>query len=473
MPWQQLVFDVALELDPVTNRLVYRTIVLTVPRQSGKTTLLLVLILLRALGAPRQGIRYTAQTGSDARDKWMDDWLPVLKSSVFSAHFKPRLTNGHEALIFSNGSLQSLLATTQKSGHGGTIDLGILDEAFAHPDARLEQALKPAMITRPQPQLYVVSTAGTPAKSPYLWDKVQSGRKMAEAGVTESVAYFEWSAADDLDPADPATWWSCMPALGYTVTEDAVASDFASMELGEFERAYLNRWKTAMTDPVIPLAVWNALADPESEPLDPVCFAFDVTPDRSAASISVAGRRSDGRSHVEVVERGRGTGWVPQRVAELVQEHKPRAVICDPAGPAGSLLPALAALEVEVLTVSAQEHAKACGLLYDAADEGTVRHLGNPDLAVALDGAVKRPLGDAWAWSRKNSSVDISPLVAATLALWGSETAEVEQYATVLYASDHEPQGEPEPVGVRGPVVLSQADTTTCFACRVGGCPIH
>lgn len=421
MAWQQLVLDVALELDPVTGRLVYREVVLTVPRQSGKTTLLLVLILLRALGGGRQNIRYTAQTGSDARKKWMDDWLPVLNSSPFSRFYQPRLTNGHEALKFTNGSMQGLLATTQKAGHGGVLDLGILDEAFAHADARLEQAVKPAMITRPQPQLWVVSTAGTPEKSPYLWGKVDTGRGIAEAGLTNSVAYFEWSAADDLDPADPATWWSCMPALGYTVTEDAVASDFASMELGEFERAYLNRWKTAMTEPVIPLAVWNALADSASEALDPVCFAFDVSPSMWATIVAV-GRRSDGRSHIEIVDRRQGTGWLAGRITELVGEHNPGAVVCDPVGPAGSQLPALAKAEIEVTTVTAQEYARACGLIFEAASEGTLRHLGDPDLLAALDGAVKRPLVDSWAWSRKTSSVDISPIVAATLGLWGLET---------------------------------------------------
>jgi phage terminase large subunit-like protein len=173
---------------------VYREVVLTVPRQSGKTTLLLVLILLRALGARAQNIRYTAQTGSDARKKWMDDWLPALKESPFSAFYRERLTNGHEALLFKNGSLQGLVATTKKSGHGGSLDLGILDEAFAHPDARLEQALKPAMITRPQPQLWIVSTAGTKKDSPYLWGKVETGRAMVERGLTDSTAYFEWSA---------------------------------------------------------------------------------------------------------------------------------------------------------------------------------------------------------------------------------------------------------------------------------------
>lgn len=422
MPWQQHVLDVALEVNPANGLLAYRDVGLTVPRQSGKTTLLLVLILLRALGSPRQDIRYTAQTGADARKKWMDGWLPILEPSPFNRFFRPRLTNGHEALLFRNGSIQGLLATTKKTGHGGSIDLGILDEAFAHPDARLEQALKPAMITRPQPQLWVVSTAGTPEDSPYLWSKVETGRRLADRGVNEGVAYFEWSADESMDPADPETWWSCMPALGYTVDEAAVAADFASMELNEFERAYLNRWKTAMTDPAIPLAMWNALVDAGSEPTGPLAFAFDVSPDRASASIAVAGRRSDGNAHIEVGEHRAGTDWVPERLAELQATHRRSVVICDPTGPAGSLLPELARLKVKPTVLNSKEHGQACGLLYDTVIEGDLRHRGEPALALAIDGAATRPLGDAWAWRRITSTVDICPLVAATFALWGLET---------------------------------------------------
>lgn len=435
MPWQRQVLEVALEINPDTGRLAYRQVVLTVPRQSGKTTLLLVLVLLRALAGRRQNIRYTAQTGSDARKKFIDDWKPILESSPFASQFHPRLTNGHEALLFRNGSLFGLVATTKKTGHGGTIDLGILDEAFAHPDARLEQALGPAMITRPQPQLWVVSTAGTPEDSPYLWGKVESGRQMAEAGVNEGVAYFEWSADEKADPADPATWWSCMPALGITVTEAAVAADFASMSLSEFRRAYLNQWVTALSDPVIPLEVWNGLADPASAMSGPVCFAFDVSPDRSRSAISAAGARSDGRIHTEVVEHRTGTGWLASRMAELVRDHHPRAVLCDPSGPAGSLLPDLERAGVVVTTVNAADHAKACGHLYDSATQGSLAHLGTLELATALDGATKRPLGDAWAWSRKSSSVDISPLVATTLAVWGASQSDTG-YVRVIFASD-------------------------------------
>jgi hypothetical protein len=47
--------------------------------------------------------------------------------------------------------------------------------------------------------------------------------------------------------------------------------------------------------------------------------------------------------------------------------------------------------------------------------------LGTPELKAALKGASKRSLGDSWAWARKSSAVDISPLVAVTLALRRAE----------------------------------------------------
>src|SRR6266508_5204234 len=37
MPWQRLVADVAMEVDPRTGRLVYGEVVVTTPRQQGKT----------------------------------------------------------------------------------------------------------------------------------------------------------------------------------------------------------------------------------------------------------------------------------------------------------------------------------------------------------------------------------------------------------------------------------------------------
>ena len=428
MPWQRLVLDTALEVED--GMLVYREVIVTVPRQSGKTSSLLALILTRALARPDQRILYTAQTRSDGRRKWFEDWIPVLQKSEFADHFKTRLANGDEALVFNNGSRQGLIASTLKSGHGAVLDLGIIDEAFAYHDARLEQALKPAMITRSQPphsgaQLWIVSTAGTVVMSPYLWGKVESGREIAAAGVNKSVAYFEWSADEDCDPADQEVWWDCMPALGRTASVEAIQADFMSMDLHEFMRAYLNMWTTISLDPVIPIKDWMELAEPSliTTGIAPITLSLDVAPDRQSAAVAASGRLVDGSMFVEVVEHRKGTAWVVPLVEKLVEKNNVNAVILDKIGPAGSLLAALEDVHVDVECVTAQQLGQSCGLLFDAVVEHKLVHLGQPTVTAALDGGAKRPIGDGgWAWGRKNSGVDISPLVAITLAHWGGVT---------------------------------------------------
>lgn len=423
MPWQQFVADVALEIDPDTGRLAYREVILTVPRQSGKTTLILALGTHRALAfGDRQVIAYGAQTRNDARKKWEDDYVDALEASPLHKLFKVRKTNGNEAILFRNRSRWGITANTEKSGHGSTLDLGFLDEAFSQVDARLEQAFKPAMITRPQPQFWVVSTAGTD-KSFYLQAKRDRGRRLAESGQTKGVAYFEWSAPDDADPGDRDTWRSCMPALvcnGGIITEDAIAADYATMDLFEFQRAYLNQWPDRnATDPVIPHVIWQAIVD-EFQPLAtrPV-FAVDAPPERESASIAVAGRRADNMGQVEVVDARPGTGWVMPRIVELHERHQPVWML-DPASAAGAWLPAMQARGIEPVLVNARELGQACGAFYeDVIENRALRHLDQPVLNAALNGAKKRKLGDAWAWDRRNSDIDISPLVAVTLAWRG------------------------------------------------------
>lgn len=169
---------------------------------------------------------------------------------------------------------------------------------------------------------------------------------------------------------------------------------------------------------VISVREWLSLTDPQSSPADPLVFVFDVSPERTSAAVSLAAKRDDGLGHVEVMEHKRGTGWVVDYLVDRVERHQPAAVLCDEKSPAASLVSSLENRGVKVETVNASEHAKACGTFYDAVDQRTVRHLGTNELVTAIRGASKRPLGDAWAWSRKASEVDITPLVSCTLALW-------------------------------------------------------
>lgn len=420
MEWQQQWWDLILELDD-DDRFVYRDATLLVPRQNGKSLAVEVFLLTRALYHRNQRLKFTSQTLNDARKMMVNTWLPELDASPLAPYYTARLANGSECIRFNNGSELSLVASTLKAGHGTVNDVAVIDEAFAQPDDRMEQALLPSMATRRSPQFVVVSTAGTRHSSPFLANRVETGRQLAQAGITETSCYVEYSADEDADPSDTRTWASANPSMGITIPESAIAAEHASMDLAEFRRARLNQWTSAAVEPVIPLTQWDALADLRAVPPDRITFAFDVTPDRAMASIAMAGKRDDDRFYVELVDNQAGTQWVASRIAELVNKYNPQAVLCDPAGPGGSLLPALEDLGVDVTLVQATEHARACGRWFDLVTEGNLVHRGQRELLASLDGAVKRSLGDAWLWSRKSSSVDISPLVAVTLALWGAQ----------------------------------------------------
>jgi hypothetical protein len=95
------------------------------------------------------------------------------------------------------------------------------------------------MMTR-DAQLLIVSAAGN-EKSAYFRRKVDEARAKLESGEPGG-CYVGYSAPDDADPGDPATWRACMPALGITVSEETVAQDYQDMDEAEFRRAYLCQW---------------------------------------------------------------------------------------------------------------------------------------------------------------------------------------------------------------------------------------
>jgi phage terminase large subunit-like protein len=238
LDWQRLVVDVALEHDD-DGRLVYREVGVSVPRQCGKSTLVLCLLVWRMLAA-RQELLYGAQSRLAARQKLLDDWWPVIARSKLGSRFNVTRGTGMEGLRASNRSVCRVISTDEAAGHGSTIDGAVLDEAWAYPDASAEQAARPAMVTRPQGQLWVLSTAGT-SRSTYWHGKVDVGRAAVEAEETSGLAFFEWSADPVLDIRDPATWRQSHPALGATIDEQTITADIKGMSTAEAARAYGNR----------------------------------------------------------------------------------------------------------------------------------------------------------------------------------------------------------------------------------------
>ncbi len=415
MPWQLQVAEVGLELNE-DGTPAYREVAFTVPRQSGKTTLILAWEVHRAIAWAQilgpQRIIYSAQTGNDARKKLIQDQFPILEPRKRLLGIVQMLQGmGGETVKWANGSRLTLLAGTLESGHGQTVDLAIKDELFADADFRRDQSFIPAMATRPHAQMVTASTAGT-AASTALNAAVEKGRNAVRNGRDSGLCYFEWSADRDDDPADPEVWARHMPALGLTQSVAAVQHAYDTMPVDEFKRAFLNIQSSAETQ-LIPKPLWDAVNDK-----DVTCkadfFALDVNPERSKAAIVAAGS-----GVIEVVEYRQGLDWLVERAGELSKKYR-RKVALDANGPAGSFIADLRNADVEILECKPQDVVRATGQFYDAVVDQHVKIRRHVALDEAVAGAAKRAVGDAWVWGRKSSKTDISPLVAATVALYAA-----------------------------------------------------
>lgn len=419
MPWQQHVSDVACEIDPANGLYFYRTVVVVIVRQGGKTTLSRAKTTHRALADPGSPILYTAQTRNAARRRLEKSFYnPLSKSAIGLALGRPRWAAGSEAIRFLNGSEIFIDAPTKRdSGHGETLPEAHLDEGFAHRDSRLELAVSPMMVTVPGAQKWILSAAGD-GDSTWLWGKVEAGRARCESGQHGRTAYFEYSAPTDADRDDPATW-ACHPALGHTIELETLQTEHDEMPADEFNRAYLGWWQTTKTRPwVIPAASWNACAigadevDWDGIPI----WSVDVSPDRDWASIGFAARTPGARAWLEVVEHQLGTGWVVPHLRKLRETVGGDDVAIDGSGPAGALQSDLEEAGFTVHRLTLSQKVDACGALSDDVLAKAIRHGGDTELDTALAAAAKRKSGDAFLWARRNSEDDITPLYVATLS---------------------------------------------------------
>lgn len=443
-PWQQLVLRCGLG-EGGDGRWAAFEVGCLVSRQNGKGAILEALELAALMLFGEELILHSAHQFKTSAEAFRRVLGRFENSDALRRRVRQvRMTHGEESIELKTGQRLRFLARSTSSGRGFSGDRVILDEAQQLSDEAIE-ALLPTMSARPNPQVWYAATAPDVDLAPCgPLTRLRRRALARESGL----AWLEWSidpheefcGADCTvhdDPADARAWAKANPGLGIRITAAHVEREHASMSTRGFarERLGVGNWPTDDDAwGVIGEAAWAALADAGSQVGEPVAFAADVTPDRGWGAIAVAGRRADGALHVEVVDHRPRTSWMAPRLAELVERWRSCAVVVDRAGPAGSLIAPLEAAGLEVVKPSARDMAQACGQLFEGVtDSKVLRHLGQPQLAAALAGARRRPLGDAWAWARSSIGVDISPLVAVTLAAWGHATRA------------HLPTGEPQP----------------------------
>jgi hypothetical protein len=426
IPWQRHTAAVANERNP-DGSYHYPVVLVSVPRQTGKTTLIRANGVHTCLVCGRD-VFYTAQTGKDARARWVDLVKILRLNPAMASRISIALRAGAEHVTFPNGAAFHAFAPTPQSLHGYTPHKVKLDEAFAHSKATgelLMGAIEPAQFTIVDRQLWIVSTAGT-AESDFLHDWLDLGMTGAPG-----VATFLWGARDDQDPYKLADIERFHPGVGFRLGDKLItASDVLAAAdkttRAEYLRAYANR-RTRTSADLIPADVWQALSweslelEP-SPPADGLHLVYDVAHDRQSAGLVVTWSPEPGRARIKTVYHAPGTSWLPGKVLELWQALRPHKVRAAGNGPVVETNQQLTG-RVPVSVLTEQEYATATGRFLSMVDDKLVDHDGSRQLAEGIAGLVTRSaITDGVAFSRRNSMGDTSLGVAAAIGSWSAVT---------------------------------------------------
>lgn len=394
-------------------------------RQIGKTFTVGSAILLLAAARPLKVI-WTAH-----HTRTSDETFASLCSLAERPKLKPyvagiRRANGQQEIRLGNGSRIMFGARESGFGRGLTgVDMEIFDEAQIL-TVRALSNLVPITNTSPNPLIVFM---GNPPKPGDPSDAFEEKRTRAlSAG---GVLYVEFSADRDADPDDRAQWAKANPSYPERTDEDAILRMRENLPTDAFRREALGIWDETATSVAIDPAKWAAVeATPETLPDGGTLnFGLDMPPDRSVLTIGCAIRYPDGRALVQMADikdaRHDGLQWAVDWLAE--RWLKTASVVIDSQSPATSLLPDLKRAHVRGTVTGMNEMGRACGRFMDMLNDKTLIHLPDtmqPQLAAAVKGATIRPIGrsGAFGWNKLGSDVDISPLVACTLALWDACT---------------------------------------------------
>jgi phage terminase large subunit-like protein len=420
-PWQKWLYIHALELRP-DGRYRFRTLVILVARQNGKTTWLQILALWALYVDAAQLVLGTAQNLDVAEECWagavdMAESIPELAAEVKAVD----RTNGKKALRLTTGERYKVAAASRGGGRGMSAKIVVLDELREHRNWDAWGAITKTTMARKDALIVGLSNAGD-VLSVVLSHLRKTALADIEAGEDSSLGLFEWSAPEGAELTDRSAWQAANPSLGYTIEEDAIVGALKTDTEGDaavFRTEVLCQWVKTTLTAYFPGDKWADCRDEDSELPEgaSLVFGVDVSWDRSTSHIAVVGRRADGVPHWELVTSDEGTDWVPEWFR--TRRYAPLAVALQGgSAPSASLVEPLKKLGLPVEVLSGTNVATATGAALDAITAGSMRHIGQAELEAAVAVAQARELGDGKALDRKKSPVDIAGLVAVVEAAW-------------------------------------------------------
>ncbi|MGO3649359.1 MAG: hypothetical protein ACTJFP_06720 [Agrococcus casei] len=448
LPWQKALLIRALELN-VDGTYRFKTVVLLVARQNGKSTLMQVLSLWRmyADGAPL--VIGTAQSLDIAEEQWQGaveraESIPELEELIEHVD----RTNGKKALRLSTGERYKVAAASRRGGRGLSGDLVLLDELREHQNWQAWGAVTKTTMARRYAQIWAASNAGDLASVVLRHLRSLAHRELGwpdgKDGMVDlpdaiepdsSLGIFEWSAAPDRDVWDRDGWCEANPSLGYTIEERAIAAAAATDPEWVFRTEVMCQFVNMAGLGPFPAKSWatslDRLEDRRARGVTrdsnrPACYGIDMSHNREWVYVAIAYWDTEGRARVDIAAQRPGPDWLIGWLTSPDRRVKPEHLALQRRGaPISSMWDALEEAGLEPHPWEGPQLAGWHGTFFDllrsavAEKDPVVRltHNGQPALDVPANSADIRALGDGWVIDRKGSPTDPAALIAAIAAV--------------------------------------------------------
>jgi phage terminase large subunit-like protein len=427
-PWQEWLVIHAGELLP-DGRPRFRIVVVLVARQSGKTTVPMVLSAYWQFVEQVPLILGTSTKLDYARESWARAVKQVEKAPALSPLRAKRWTreaNGEQESWTREGSRYKIAASNKEGGRSLTVDRLICDELRQHANYSAWDAAEPATAAVRDAQIWCLSNAGDDT-SVVLNDLRESALQFIESGEGDyRLGLFEWSAPEDADPTDVHALAQANPNLNRRVDGEALlakarrAVATGGEALTGFKTENMCQRVKLLASAIEPQA-WRDCRDPGelSAVRTRVAVFVDLSPSGQHATLAAAAVLPDKRVRVELVADWTGPSCTDQLRAalpDLLARIKPRVFGWFPSGPAAAIAADVAGITKVPTQAIRSEAAAACMGLAEQVAAKLIAHSGDPLLDSHIGQAERLKRGDAWVFSRRGGG-DVDAAYAAAGAV--------------------------------------------------------